>query len=330
MIVLLAITAALTIILRPHSPKPSAPSVVADQATTTPAPTPSPKLTANPGQNAAVPLVTPTKEEIKQRQEKEITMAYLTPIAVYGKVVDDARNPVPDATVEIGIADKPLQTGSKYVQTTNADGLFSLTDVHGIAFSLAASKAGYYSSGKSKGHRNVVVPGDQDLPQPSATQPIILVLQKGGKATPLIFNTSRQVDVPATDQPKNIDLVTGRKGPGLQVSASLGNVDQRPFNWSFQLNVPGGGLIERKDRFDFEAPADGYQSSTEINMAETATEWSARAEKQYFARLSDGKYARLMIRFYPGKRNFVVIESYVNPTPGDRNLEFDPSTPIEP
>jgi hypothetical protein len=46
--------------------------------------------------------------------------------------------------------------------------------------------------------------------------------------------------------------------------------------------------------------------------------------KNYFAKLPDGRYARFSINLYPGDRNFVVLESYVNPTPGNRNLEFDP------
>ena len=41
-------------------------------------------------------------------------------------------------------------------------------------------------------------------------------------------------------------------------------------------------------------------------------------------KLPDGRYARFSIKFYAGDRNFIVFESYLNPTRGSRNLEFDP------
>jgi hypothetical protein len=47
------------------------------------------------------------------------------------------------------------------------------------------------------------------------------------------------------------------------------------------------------------------------------------ATKKYFARLPNGRYARFSIKFYAGDRNFIVFESYLNPKPGSRNLEFD-------
>jgi hypothetical protein len=127
-----------------------------------------------------------------------------------------------------------------------------------------------------------------------------------------------------TDPTFALDLATGRTGGGnLQIASWLRNSSKQPFDWHYQLGVPGGGLIERNGQFNFEAPADGYERSAEIDMPITAERWSSRAEKQYFAKLPDGRYARFSIRFYPSnERNFVVIESYVNPKPSSRNLEF--------
>jgi len=72
---------------------------------------------------------------------------------------------------------------------------------------------------------------------------------------------------------------------------------------------------------------DGYQSSIEVNMPADIKEWASDVAKSYFAELPDGTYARFSINLYVGRgkeRNFVVLESYVNPVPGDRNLEYDP------
>lgn len=279
---------------------------------------------------AVTPGLTPTKEEIERRQEAQINMAYATPIAVYGEVVDESGNPIEGATVEIGIADRPLQTGTKHIVTTDESGLFSLSGVRGLAFSVTASKHGFYSTDKSNGQRNVVVPASTDLARPTKENPVVLVLRKQGTVVPLTFVSSRQIDVPATGRPLVINLATGQKGQsGLEVASWLGDTNQRPFYWRYQLSVPGGGLIERKGQFDFEAPPDGYQPTAEIDMPSTAQKWTSRGEKEYFAKLPDSRYARFSIRFFPGQRNFVVLESYVNPTPGSRNLEFDPAKTVK-
>jgi len=297
------------------------------QSSTSITPTPTPAK-IDP---AATSVVTPTKEAINQRQEAQINLAYATPIAIYGKVVDESGHPIEGATVEIGIADRPLQTGTKHMVTTDGRGLFSLIGVRGIAFSVTASKNGYYSTDESNGQRNVVVPASTDLARPTKENPVVLVLRKQGRVVPLTFISSRQIDVPATGQSLSIDLGTGQKAQsGLEVASWLGDTNQRPFNWHYQLSIPGGGLIERKGQFDFEAPLAGYQPTAEIDMPTTAPKWTSRGKKEYFAKLSDGRYARFSIRFYPGQRNFVVLESYVNPKPGDRNLEFDPAKVVKP
>ena len=280
--------------------------------------------------NTATPIVTPTETEVTQQKEQHLNALFLTPIAVYGKVVDEKGTPVAGAAVEIGINDSPIRSGSDHTQTTNGEGLFSLTGVHGIAFSLRASKDGYYTTAESRGQRSVIVPSSDDVPQPSKGQPIVLIIRKMGETMPLFFASSRQIDVPRAGQPMAVDLATGRTGLGdLQVSSWLGDSKQARFDWRYQLSVPGGGLIERKGQFDFEAPADGYQPAIEISMAATAEKWSPDVTRTYFAKLPDGRYARFSINFYPGDRNFVVLESYVNPTPGSRNLEFDPKHQVK-
>ena len=101
----------------------------------------------------------------------------------------------------------------------------------------------------------------------------------------------------------SIDLATGRTGQGsLQVASWIGDSKQRPFDWRYLLSVAGGGLVERKGQFDFQAPVDGYQPAIEVNMAATAEQWTSRLTRQYFARLADGRHARFSIRFYAGSR----------------------------
>ena len=132
------------------------------------------------------PPVQSSSSEVATPQESEINALYLTPISIHGRVIDENGAPIPAAMVEIGIADKPLQTGSRYARITDQDGAFSLTDVRGIAFSLRASKTGYHTTDKSRAQRNVVVPSSDDIAQPSEREPVDLVLQKKGPIAPLL------------------------------------------------------------------------------------------------------------------------------------------------
>jgi hypothetical protein len=151
-----------------------------------------------------------------------------------------------------------------------------------------------------------------------------------GAAQPLLHASSQQIDLGKAGQPRRIDLVSGRTGQGdLQVASWIGNSGQRRFDWHYELSMSGGGLIEREGEFDFEAPTDGYKPMIQLNMAADDAKWSSDLTTSYFAKFPDGTYGRFLVKFYPGDRNFIVIESYVNPTPGSRNLEFDPAKEIK-
>jgi hypothetical protein len=289
-------------------------------------------ITPDPSASARE-IIPPNQAKVLQRQEQQWSALFMTPIPIYGKVVDENGDPIAAAAVEIGVNSDPHadKTGSTYRVSTDARGLFSLTGAHGIGFSVSASKDGYYKTNQSTGIRSVVIPSKDDLPQSSKERPIVLILHKRGQAVPLIATSTAQINVPTNGQPVSIDLASGRVGNGdLQVASWVGDSNQRRFDWRYQLSVPGGGLTERSGQFDFEAPADGYQVTTDVNMLATAQHWSFDGEREYFAKLSDGRYARFSIKFYPRRqRNFVVITSYLNPTPGDRNLEFDPAKQIK-
>jgi protocatechuate 3,4-dioxygenase beta subunit len=47
-------------------------------------------------------VVVPSQGETGERKEQQTKALYSTPIAVYGKVVDEAGNPISSATVKIG------------------------------------------------------------------------------------------------------------------------------------------------------------------------------------------------------------------------------------
>src|SRR6266550_951414 len=263
--------------------------------------------TAPPSQ--ANSSITPKKQVSRNAQHDElhrkksvakIVSALATPITFYGRVIDQNGDPVVNATVNYTALDKFDQSGSKYQSESNAS----------FAYGIG--------------------PDSTRKEQPTENDPAVFVLQKKGVSEPLIQAEGGQIDVPRTGEPLTIDLTTGRPGRGdLQIETWVGDSSQRRFDWRYRLSVSGGGLAERKGQFDFEAPADNYQTSIDVNMSANSEQWSARPTKEYFAKLPDGRYARFSVKFYAGDRNFIVFESYLNPRPGSRNLEFDPQKTVK-
>ena len=101
------------------------------------------------------------------------------------------------------------------------------------------------------------------------------------------------------------------------------------FDWKCRMTVPGGGALQRGGEFDFQAPEGGYERSIEVDMPRTLGEkWQRIKTLDYFLKLKDGSFARATLTMYAGHNNFLVLDSYVNPKPGDRNLEYDPNQRI--
>jgi hypothetical protein len=104
-----------------------------------------------------------------------------------------------------------------------------------------------------------------------------------------------------------------------------------PYDWRCRISILGGGLILRQGEFNFEASEGNYAPSDEINMpASAGAQWRSQVSRQYFVQLSGNRYARLEFEMTAGGDHFFGIKSYLNPTPGDRNLEFDPAKAITP
>lgn len=280
--------------------------------------------TVSPEVSPTAALVSGTASHVSEPEmpkNEAIKAAFLTPISIFGQVVDDDNRPIPEAAVRISINDSPSRSGTEYVRFTDGEGAFSLVGVRGISFSVSVSKDGFYSTKQSTAHRNVIAPASSDVTASTPKNPIKLTLRRKVHPEMLLRVTSRQVPIAASGA-TNVDLTTGRVGDGqLRIVSIIGDPNQSRFDWKYCLSIPGGGLAERHGQFDFEAPSH-YSEEIQVTMKSDQLDWSADVTKEYFARLPDGRFARFSINFYPGKRNFVVVESYVNPTPGNQNLEF--------
>jgi hypothetical protein len=102
----------------------------------------------------------------------------------------------------------------------------------------------------------------------------------------------------------------------------------QPYDWRFRLTVPGGGVVERTGEFAFEAPKEGYREVVEFAMPKDVERWKQDFRNEYFVKLRNGRYARMKFRITSGGAHFATVSSYLNPTPGSRNLEYDPAKTV--
>ena len=97
---------------------------------------------------------------------------------------------------------------------------------------------------------------------------------------------------------------------------------RRQYDWRLEITVPNGGLIARKDAFEFEAPEGGYLPSDSVEMPATlGDQWRSSAERAYFVRFDDETFGRVELQMQAGGDHFVVWKSFLNPKAGSRNLE---------
>jgi Carboxypeptidase regulatory-like domain len=274
-------------------------------------------------------------QRAKAGQEKAFAIAFETPINFWGRVVDEKGNPVPSAKVKLGTADRPWETGSSYERATDAKGLFAITGVKGLSISIDVSKNGYYQTPRSRRQVSYAQPSGNKEALPGPENPMAFELRKIGEGVPLIEVTQRPIRLPKNGIPVELDFMTGQTTDsglgGLKVECWTEDQDKNPqgrYTWRCRLSVPGGGLIERIDQFDFEAPAEGYKSSDEIVMLQSSSEWKKGFEKEYFTKLPDNRYARFFFKLTTGGEHFFVVTSYLNPMSGSRNLEYDPDKRI--
>jgi flagellar basal body-associated protein FliL len=269
----------------------------------------------------------------------KIVQVFNASIDFWGKVIDQDGNPVVGAAVHYSAADKYFKDGTKYEGTSDERGLFSISNIKGAGLYVRVSKDGYYHIDE-KSARSFGYGSPSGEAPPSKQQPAILVLQKMGETEPLIKLETGGVLVPKDGTPKKLSLrrerarLSGSLSGDLQVELwsdyQQPPVFQKSYDWRCRISVPGGGLRERSGEFNFEAPTENYIETFEYKMPATTERWQPSMKKEFFLRLADGCYARVNLNVISGGDIFVTLESYLNPVPGRRNLEFDPAKVIKP
>lgn len=291
------------------------------------APSPSAPQTrpaVSPASTAGVISTPSTQEE----REGTINRLEATPIVFFGKVVDQYQLPVAGAQVTYTVHHLSF-AGNSPIEgpVTDKNGGFEIR-TRGPSITVSVSHPEFYKGDAAErqvdyGRATTAPPYS---PQPTPENPTLFVLVRKGKTENLIQVPSKEIRLPIDGRPVEISLgehssiVTMRLNSS---SAALKPNEFRHFNWSFALAVPNGGLIERLNSLDFQAPETGYLSTVDIQMPSDERLWSSRINKDYFVHFADGKYGRFQITV-SGETGFCRFESYLNPS-GSRNLEVDPA-----
>jgi hypothetical protein len=274
-------------------------------------------------------------------QGKLFIEAFKTPIRFYGKVIDQDGAPVSQADIKLSANDKPLGgRPSEYSLKSDVAGLFSIENIAGLNLAVEVSKPGFRVIPRS--HGNVTSSGLFEYSVSSSSirgphiankeSPVPFMLYRPGVTEDLIKVGEKNFRIARDGAPLKISLDQG-SGESHQVVLRCWNQDlgrsagQRQYDWRLEIRVPNGGLLNRTENFAFEAPDGGYLSTETINMPATlpAGQWHGFAKRSYFIRFDDGIFARANLEMRAGGDHFVVWESFLNPTPGSRNLEYDPN-----
>jgi hypothetical protein len=276
----------------------------------------------------------PAEEDSARRKVAEIVGSMLnTPIVFYGKVVDQNGDPVPEANVDYGLLDKFNESGSVGKTRADGGGNVKISGVRGAVISVSVYKKGYhFIEDLSKGSFAYGYGNDAYTKSPPTREnPAVLVLHKMVVTEPLIRLENPSFRLKKDGTPMKVNLATGKVSNSGQLQVQAWTAERPPdgtkrFDWKYRISVPGGGVIERANPFDFEAPEKGYHNFLEFEMPANVERWIPGIEKSYFLRLADGRYARIEFRMVAQGYHYFRIDSLLNPKSGSRNLEFDPKS----
>jgi hypothetical protein len=265
-------------------------------------------------------------DEFKSVVEVQITMAQ-APLIYFGKVVDESNQPIAGVQVSYAVStvnesrEEVYNTGTV---TSDERGIFKIDGVRGINLMVQLSHPNYYPyPDNSTGFDKRSVPGKGYFSD-SEEKAELFRMHSKGHPVPLVHRRGG-TDVPENDGARTVEFygqqdkqVVGT----LQIEASGDapkNWSPTPYDWAVRLTVPGGGLVESTNQFDFVAPDSGYQQSVEIDMAKDQVGWSDTLNKSYFVQLPNG-YLRMKIHMRAKTPLYTSLEYFYNPD-GSRNLE---------
>jgi hypothetical protein len=255
------------------------------------------------------------------------------PITFYGKVIDQNNQPVPDVRVEVRILEGYEKSPGEYKQkvdntslVTDVGGQFVLDNVNGsyIEFNSIA-KDGYQLSPRQTKANYLYYPSKF---HPDVNNPVVFKMWKQTGAEPLA-HSAWQGNVTPDGTLMAFDLLDGKKAKdgNLQITCTRVPLDILPrehkrYDYSFRIDVLGGGVLPTEDEFTYLAPEGGYVPSITIGAKADDPKWIGNVKQEFYIRTADGHYGRLSVDWYADLTSPTHFEwdCSINPS-GSRNLE---------
>ncbi len=276
------------------------------------------------------------------RAAEILVMTSRTPISFYGRVVDQHHAPVSGVKVEASVhvvTSFMQEHREKYVTATDADGRFQYVGLHGQDLAINLAKEGYQFKSNLKSYEYSGLTPENQRHHPDPAAPVIFEMWKRQGSVPLISG-DKFFKVKADGSPFTIDLMKGSIHEGRGVEGDLIVLVNQPpgvargthFDWSFTVEAIGEGGVEAiSSEYPNEAPLDGYRAQIVCGLKANDGDWSNVRHEKFFVKSRNGnQYSRVDVDVHANYQgNAALSISYlVNPSPGSRNLEFDPKKRI--
>jgi hypothetical protein len=270
------------------------------------------------------------------------------------KVVGEESEPLSEAKVTFAFLKPNEDSEAPVIGLTGSDGLITREGPCLSTMSGNVQKSGYYSSGFETKQFEKALEGKWQPWNPT----VQVVLRKIVKPIPM-FAKRVDTDVPDTDKPIGFDLAEGDwiapygRGKTSDMVFTLNRrfTDDRDYESTLTVAFSSDGngiqICDSSQGYHSAlklpriAPDGGYMQRLVLSnkrMAGAFVERDVREDRNYFFRVRavvdqrggvvGGQYGKIDgdIRFSPirSKTCSLMFTYYLNPTPNDRNLEFDP------
>jgi hypothetical protein len=283
--------------------------------------------------------------ERRRLREEDAAYQWRTPIEFFGKVIDEQKQPVVGASIDVawsGTVEKYGGDGvGKRTLTSDANGMFTLAGVEGKGITVRVAKDGYHVPSESN-MQWFEYAGfwEPTFIEPDRNKPVIFRLVKRPVAEPTLRVRQRSIPT-APSWAKNIDLLaqpaetSGGGDMTLRIVRPPSPGYQNPFDWELKIEgTSGAEFVESKDEFMLRAPDHGYQKSLSMTFKQARGN-SIETIKFYVRNQARKLYAAVSVEVTPYYPNHAtkedaacfIVTGTVNPNDSP-NVEYDPEKDI--
>lgn len=280
----------------------------------------------------------PTPEEVRKAMDR------IPPITVYGRVLDQEENPVPEAAIEMSWHTVKLGLGwgedivkSEWINS-NKDGSFKWTVVKGFSPSIRQlRKMGYEFIPSMSAYFDPMTGGDLIIGSTTKEKPLLLYLRKKGETTFLLKRDTMRLEMklggdvarfadilPGPDQ-SELDMRAAGKMQGNRQIGFGAKVEYATNDIAYRLTfvAPEGGAVLLSDKILYEAPEQGYQTNVTVTISAKGNEkrlFLVKKPMWLFIKTAEPTvYARLDVDF-DAVTPSIRFKATINPY-GERNFE---------